>query len=292
MSLVSVKNITKDFGRRRGVFGLNFEIGYGEIVGFVGPNGAGKSTTINILAGFVKPDAGNMVIFDLPTDHLNVYKLMPRIGLLFAENTLQEDLTASQTFKRSQELLRQDLSKNWQDMAKLLELDLDKPVKKLSLGNKKKVAVINALMHKPDLLILDEPTSGLDPLITSRFFGLLEGVVKRGGSVFLSSHELAEVQQICSRIMMIKNGKIIISDTTQNILEKAYKVFIFKNIPDKLLKSVQTLSKSRRTIRAGDETKLYTKDARPILNLFAKNKFYDFYLERPSLEEMFQESYK
>ena len=174
MALVAAKNLTKDFGQGKGVFGLNFKIEPGQIVGFVGPNGAGKSTTINILSGFIKPDAGSVEIFGQTVDHLSVYKIMPRIGLLFAENTLEEDLTPTQIFERSQELLRRDWSKNWRSMAKTLELDLNKPVKKLSLGNKKKVAIIAALMHQPDLAVLDEPTSGLDPLMTSRFFGLLQ----------------------------------------------------------------------------------------------------------------------
>jgi ABC-2 type transport system ATP-binding protein len=290
-SILQTQNLTKDFGDGRGVFDLTFDIQPGEIVGFVGPNGAGKSTTINLLAGLVKQDKGLVKLFGQQTTQTTTYKVISRVGLLLSESTLDLGLTAEQTFRQSQALLGIDATSEWQRMAKLLSLDIKKPVKKLSLGNKKKVGVINALLHSPDLAIMDEPTSGLDPIIQVRFTDLLKEVKQRGGAVFLSSHDLSEIQHACDRIIMIKDGKVILSDRTDNLLDQASKVFILKQPSRQLLTKLQSAATIDASRSNDHETVLYAKHHEDIIKLLAQEKFYNFYVERPSLEEMFREYY-
>jgi ABC-2 type transport system ATP-binding protein len=290
--LLKTQKLTKDFGHQRGIFDVDLEVKGGEIVGFVGPNGAGKSTTINILAGLVKPDRGNVELFSKLVTTTSIYPLMPQIGLLLSETTLDEGLTAAQTFRQSQQLLNFHSDTPWQEMSEMLELDVDKQIKKLSLGNKKKVGIVNALLHQPKLVIMDEPTSGLDPIIVAKFTGLLRSVAKRGGAVLLSSHDLNEIQHLCDRVVMIRGGKVILTGSTGDLLEKASKVFILKKPGAALVKKIQAEMTDAEIEHLDDDVTVYLKDAKPMLQLLAGQKFYDFYLERPNLEQMFKEYYE
>ncbi|MBL8159045.1 ABC transporter ATP-binding protein [Candidatus Saccharibacteria bacterium] len=291
LTRLDANDITKDFGNGRGIFDVNLTVHKGEIVGFVGPNGAGKSTTINILTGFINPDRGHFAVLGEMADTGSIHHLMSRIGILLSEPTIEPDLTAAQVFRRSQELLGLDCSQNWRRMSQELELDVDKKVKKLSLGNKKKVGIINALMHEPDLLIMDEPTSGLDPLIRSRFMAMVKQMADNGGAVLLSSHDLGEVQAICDRIVMIKAGRVILSDTTDHILDKAERAFRLLAPPKELLAAIRKL-KIRVTEEAGSEAVIHTAHYKEMIELLTRHKFYNFYIERPTLEETFKENYR
>jgi len=291
-TVLQATGLTKDFGNNRGIFDVDLTVNAGEIVGFVGPNGAGKSTTINLLAGLVKADRGTITLFGQTVTSTSIYKLMPQIGLLLSESTLDQHSTAAKTFRQNQELLGRGNDAAWQDMAKSLSLDVNKPIKKLSLGNKKKVGVINALQHQPKLVIMDEPTSGLDPIIQAKFSQMLRHITKSGGAVFLSSHDLDEIQHVCDRIVMIRGGKVILVDSTESLLEKASKVFTLKHPPAALVSKIKATFPNLTTKHSNSDLIVYTTEYRELIKLLAGQKFYDFLVERPNLEEMFKEYYE
>jgi ABC-2 type transport system ATP-binding protein len=292
MHKLEVTNLTKDFGNKKGAFDINFSLEPGQTIGFIGPNGAGKSTTLNMLSGFIKPDSGEIRIFGQNVNWLNIHNLYPRIGVLLSEVAFEKNLKPSQIFGQSEMMLNRNLKSKWQELAEFLELDVNKKFASLSYGNRKKVGIINCLMHDPELVLLDEPTGGLDPLIQQKFFSLLKKITDKDGSVLLSSHVLGEVQSACDRIMMIKNGKIILQDTTKNILDKASRVFKIKNPSKDLLDILHNQNTVIKTETFGEEILIYTDKHPKILEILVENKVFDFYLEKPSLEEMFLQFYK
>lgn len=292
MHKLEVTNLTKDFGNKKGAFDINFSLESGQTIGFIGPNGAGKSTTLNMLSGFIKPNSGQIKIFGQNVNWLNIHNLYPKIGVLLSEVAFEKNLKPSQIFGQTEMILNRNLKSKWKELAEFLELDVTKKFSSLSYGNRKKVGIINCLMHDPELVLLDEPTGGLDPLIQQKFFSLLQKITNKGGSVLLSSHVLGEVQSACDRIMMIKDGKIILQDTTKNILDKASRVFKIKNPSKDLLDILHKQNTVIKTETFGEETLIYTDKYEVILQTLIKNKVYDFYLEKPSLEEMFLQFYK
>ena len=283
--------LTKDYGRNRGAFQVSFEVKAGEILGFIGPNGAGKSTTINMITGLIGPDSGNIELFDHRVSHSRVQDMKNRMGILYSEPFFPPGLTPRIIFKRTASL--RSLSKDsWTELAEYLEVDLDRDFGKLSLGNRKKVGVVVALMHNPDLVIVDEPTSGLDPLMQQKFLKLLLDVKERGGSVMLSSHILTEVEAVCDSIVMIKSGKIIERKNTQELLNSLPRVFRLKCPSQELLKSLRDLDPQAQIKQFQEEAKCYTFSHEVILKKLVDQGITDFYLERPSLEEIFMEQYK
>lgn len=291
-AVINAENLVKDFGNNRGIFDVSFSVQPGEIVGFVGPNGAGKSTTINILTGLTNADSGNTSLFGQTIYPTNVHKVLRRVGVMYSESTLDETKTARQIFQQTQQLFIKDCSASWQSMSKQFNLDIDKKVKKLSLGNKKKVAAVRALMHEPELIIMDEPTSGFDPIIKDVFLGLLRGAADRGAAVFLSSHDLTEVQHISSRILMIKNGKVILDDATPKILNSSLRLFRLISPPKQLTQKLSKLSGIHDFQTQGSDVLLQTSDYEKILKIMGATDFYNYFVEQPSLEDTFKEKYE
>lgn len=291
MALLETFNLSKDYGNNRGAFEINLSINPGEIVGFIGPNGAGKSTTLNMCAGLIQPTSGSFKVFNEGTNWLNIHNHFPNIGLLLSEVNFDKNLTPKDIFEENEALIGKSCKSKYLELAEILQVDLQKPFGSLSFGNRKKIGIINSLMHSPQLVIMDEPTSGLDPLIQQRFMGLLSDIAKQGGAVFLSSHVLSEVQAFCGRIIMLKGGKIILEDTTESILNKAARLFRIKNLQPELLQQIQTVANISKIQHVLDETLLYTTEFEKVLKLLLQLQFYDFFVERPSLEEMFLELY-
>jgi ABC-2 type transport system ATP-binding protein len=291
-AVISAHKLTKDFGNAKGIFDISFSVAPGEIVGFVGPNGAGKSTTINAITGLTKPDSGSFSLLGTPLTQTTVHDVMHRIGVMYSEPTLEDSKTARQIFERTGALLGKDCTKKWQEMSRLFNLDLDKKVKKLSLGNKKKVQAIRALMHEPELIIMDEPTSGLDPIVKDSFMELLHAAATRGAAVLLSSHDLTEVQHISDRIIMIKSGHIILDDQTSSILNTSNRLFRLINPPAELSKKLSSLSYIHDLHPQGNDLTLQTPEYAKLAKLLGDNKFYDYFIEQPSLEDAFKEKYE
>ncbi len=290
-ALLQTDNLTKDYGEGRGAIDINIEIFPNEIVGFIGPNGAGKTTTLNMITHLIHPDHGSYYLFGHEIKAESDYiKISEKIGSLPSEGGLYDSLTARQLLTYAKALYETE-NDNIDVLATNFKLDLDMKIKKLSLGNKRKVGIIQSLIHKPDLLILDEPTSGLDPLIQKEVLDLIRQVKDSNGAVFLSSHNLAEVENICDRVIMIKEGKIIFSGKTTDILKKSLKRFRIENSTKDFYQKVKNLKSVKKSEYTIGDIILYVEDPKEVLQFLEKENNYNFYLERPTLEEAFADYY-
>lgn len=227
VSIIEVSNFTKDYGSNRGVFDISFNVYKGDFFGFLGPNGAGKSTTIRHLMGFSKPDIGSLKI-----NGMDVYKfhsiLMEGIGYLPGEVNLPIYLTGKEFLKEMLVLKKVKDTTYFNMLKDLFFLDLNQEIKFMSLGDKRKLAIISAFMNNPDVLILDEPTSGLDPASQDVFLNFLLKEKEMGKTIFLSSHIFREINRTCDRIAIIKDGKIVSNfnkDEFNKINENIYEIY-------------------------------------------------------------------
>lgn len=216
MSIIDINNLTKYYGKSRGVIDLNLNVTEGDFFGFIGPNGAGKSTTIRQLLGFIKPTTGEAKIFgkDCVKDSTSILK---DIGYMPSEAMFYNDLRVQDIIKLSANLHKKDCSIEANELCERFQLDTKKKICELSLGNRKKVSIVCALQHSPKLYILDEPTSGLDPLMQKEFFDVLTKRNQEGATVFLSSHVLSEIKRYCKHAAIIREGKLIANSTVEDL---------------------------------------------------------------------------
>lgn len=226
MPLLEIKHMTKDYGDGRGIFDVNLSIRKGEVFGFVGTNGAGKTTTIRHLMGFLKPQSGTASInkMDCWKESAEIKKM---IGYIPGEIAFPDASTGTEFLKRQAELLGVKDMSYAESLIKKLQLDPTANLKRMSKGMKQKTAIVAALMANPDILILDEPTTGLDPLMRAEFIDILVQEKKKGKTIFMSSHMFDEVEHICDKVALIKDGKIIAVKSTKEIKhneDKVYKV--------------------------------------------------------------------
>lgn len=224
MDIISVQNLTKDYGLGRGVFNVNLAVQKGEVYGFLGPNGAGKSTTIRHLMGFSKPDAGRAEILGKDT-FKNYYKLFENVGYLPGEVALPEGLTGYQFLKMMKDLRHIKNEKMMKSLIEKFELDPSGETKSMGTGQRRKLAIVAAFMHDPDILILDEPTSGLDPIMQEVFINFILNEKEKGKTILLSSHIFSEVDATCDKIAIIKDGKIVDKFVTNDLKHNKTKVF-------------------------------------------------------------------
>jgi ABC-2 type transport system ATP-binding protein len=206
--VIRTEELTKSYGRHRGVTGVNLDIRHGEVFGYLGPNGAGKTTTIRTLLDFIHPTRGRASIFGLDS-HQGSLAIRQRVGYLPGELVLYENMTGAEVLRYLGNLRGGVVWPRVQELSKRLDSDLNRPVRTLSHGNRQKIGLIAAFMQQPELLMLDEPTLGLDPLVQQAFYGLLTEAKAEGRTVFLSSHILPEVERVCDRVGIIREGKII-----------------------------------------------------------------------------------
>ncbi len=225
-AVITVDGLTKTFGTQRGVGDLHFDVMQGEVFGFLGPNGAGKSTTIRMLVGLCRPTAGTVTVFGRnPMDES--VAIHRRIGYLPGDLALHTRLTGRQHIEFAAQVRKMHDRQGLDHLVERFDVSLDRPVRTLSKGNRQKIGLVLAFMHQPDLLILDEPTSGLDPLMQHEFQRLVRETVDDGRTVFLSSHELDEVQRIVDRVSIIKDGRIIVTDTVDGLRRTAPRTIEF-----------------------------------------------------------------
>jgi len=219
MFAIETKGLTKYYGKSRGIIDISFQIKEGEIFGFIGPNGSGKSTTIRLLLSLLFPTSGAGKIFnyDIVKDGPKIKQM---VGFVPSEVHYYEKMTVKELLEYSARFYKVTLNHHFNRLVDALDLDLTRKIDDLSMGNKKKVAVIQSLIHKPRLLILDEPTSGLDPLIQNRFFEILKEENEKGVTIFFSSHVLSEVEKLCHRVAIIKEGRIVNEDDISSLKEK------------------------------------------------------------------------
>ena len=219
MYLIETHNLTKFYGKARGIMDIDLKIEPGEIFGFIGPNGAGKSTTIRTLLGLIFPSSGTGRIFglDIVKDTKEIKK---QVGFMPSEVHFYEKMEVHELLDYSANFYETDCESRIVELADTFDLDLDRKIIDLSRGNQKKVSILQSLIHKPPLLILDEPTSGLDPLMQAKFFDILKEENNKGTTIFFSSHTLSEVQKMCRRVGIIKEGKIIAVEDIETLRKK------------------------------------------------------------------------
>ena len=287
MKAIETTNLTKYYGKSRGIEELNLTVSKGEFFGFIGPNGAGKSTTIRTLLGLIKSSSGSASVLGLDIEK-DKEKILERIGYLPSETTFYAGMRVRDVLKFSADLRGKDCSEEAKVLCERLQLDTSKKVDELSFGNKKKVAIVCALQHKPELLILDEPTGGLDPLMQREFFQILQERNEEGTTIFLSSHILAEVQRNCTRAGIIREGKMIACGSVEALSRtNAKRVHVQGDVHIEELQEVRDLRQTENGM-----TFLYGGDINQLLQVFAKQNIQDSSISEPDLEEIFMHYYK
>ncbi len=300
MSVINVERLTKDYGYGRGVFDVSIRVEKGEVFGFLGPNGAGKSTTIRHLMGFSQPDDGKVEIFGKPTFG-KYYEILKNVGYIPGEVALPAGLTGKEFLKMMQDLTGIHNNERLEMLLDLFELDeasLLGDVKRMSLGVKRKLAVVSAFMSDPEVLILDEPTSGLDPVMQERFIEFIHKEKERGKTILLSSHIFSEIDNTCDRIAIIKDGKIV-SEFVANDLKHASKKYYtvdFETEEDKKKFLRSSGGIESLTMINDKENKIFIsiedKDLNKTINLLSATDVTKFSNRKESLEDYFMKFYK
>ena len=298
--IINVEGLTKDYGYGRGVFDVSIHVEKGEVFGFLGPNGAGKSTTIRHLMGFSKPDKGKVEILGKPTFQ-KYYEVLKKVGYIPGEIALPAGLTGKEFIKMMQDLTgikNEERLKMLSDLFELDEASLLCDVKRMSLGVKRKLAVVTAFMSDPEVLILDEPTSGLDPVMQERFVDFIHKEKARGKTILLSSHIFSEIDNTCDRIAIIKDGKIV-SEFIANDLKHASKKYYaidFKTEDDKK-KFLKKSSEIKSLILLDDKDKqisvsIEDKDLNKTISYLSEVEVDKFSNRKESLQDYFMKFYK
>ena len=294
MSTINVEHLTKDYGHNRGVFDVNIHVENGECYGFLGPNGAGKTTTIRHLMGFSKPQSGTTSILDKDSWQYAA-ELQNTIGYLPGEIALPSGMSGAAFFTMMKKMRNIQTDTYCNMLLQRFKLDLNIDMKQMSLGVKRKLAVVIAFMHDPDILILDEPTSGLDPIMQQIFIDYIRSEKERGKTIFLSSHIFHEVDATCDRIGIIKEGKLISefqADDLRKQKVKTYRVtFKDKASYEAFIAMPYTFaSKNEKKIRARVHIK--NEEVNTLIHDITKLQVADFHEIPFTLEDYFMQFYK
>ena len=290
MSIIEVNQLTKYYGKSRGIVDVSFNVDEGEIFGFIGPNGAGKSTTIRLLLSLIHPTSGSARVFgkDVVTQGPEIRR---DIGYLPSEVYYYEGMKVIDLLKYSASFYDCDCTERMKALSETMELEMHRRISDLSYGNKKKVGIVQGLLHSPKLLFLDEPTAGLDPLMQRKFFDLIRQENTRGVTVFFSSHILGEVQRLCSRVGIIREGKIAeISDIRtlqQNNYKKVSVTAEGLNQAAFDLPGVTKVQAENGTVHF-----FFKGDINTVLQKIAPLQVSDVTIEEPTLEEIFMHYYE
>ncbi|HSK47622.1 MAG TPA: ABC transporter ATP-binding protein [Coriobacteriia bacterium] len=294
MNVIETTKLTKYYGESRGIEDLDMTVSEGEIYGFIGPNGAGKSTTIRTLLGLIFPTSGSATVFG--KDILaSGPEIRQEVGYLPSEVFYYDDMRAIDLLRYSASFYNKDsktTEKRIRELADRFDLDLKKKIDDLSYGNKKKVGIIQGLAHQPKLIILDEPTGGLDPLIQQEFFHLLREENAAGATVLFSSHILSEVQKLCDRVAIIKDGTIIRVEQIKTLLENATKRITLETATDPEVARYAIDGVTEVTATNHTVSFLYHGPVNSVTKLLAEQDLLDFLVEEPDLEEIFLHYYE
>jgi ABC-2 type transport system ATP-binding protein len=290
MNVIEIRKLTKYYGKDRGILDLDLEIQEGEIFGFIGPNGAGKSTTIRTLLGLIFPTSGSGTI--LGKDIVRESREIKRhIGFMPSDVNYYEKMDVAELLRYSGGFYGVDCSARTAELADTFALDLDRKILDLSQGNKKKVSILQCLIHRPRLLILDEPTSGLDPLMQNKFFDILRQENRDGTTVFFSSHTLSEVQKMCRRVGIIKEGRIIAVEDIETLrrkqLRKVEVEFASAELRDRF--AIDGMISPRKHNHALNF--MYAGRIEELIRVLPGQEVTDLLIEEPTLEEIFMHYY-
>lgn len=290
MNVIEIKNLTKTYGKSRGIDGVTLSVKQGEIYGFIGPNGAGKSTTIKLLLNLIFPNSGEAKIFGLDCVK-DTTKIKEDLGYVPSEVRYYDDVKVGEIINYAK-TFKKNIDEEYVDhLIKTFDVDLNKKIFELSLGNKKKVALIQAFIHKPKLLILDEPTNGLDPLVQQKLFTELVTLKNSGSTIFLSSHNLTEVEEFCDRVAIIKEGKIIEVKNIEEFANKKVKRITLK-LSQNLSEEVKTLGGEILEFKDNVLVFNYNGNITKLLSLLVKYPVEDLIIEEKKLSEVFMAYYE
>ena len=287
MDVIKTEKLTKYYGKARGIMGLDLTVSEGEFFGFIGPNGAGKSTTIRALLGLITPTSGSATVFgkDVTIEKVSILR---DIGYLPSEALFYGGMKVKDVLKLSADLRKKDCKAEAKMLCERLQLDVSRKVDDLSFGNRKKVAIVCTLQHRPKLLILDEPTSGLDPLMQKEFFDILRERNREGATIFLSGHILSEIQRNCTRAAIIRDGKMIACDSVDALSKtNAKRITVHGSINLEPLSDVRDIKNSENTVSF-----LYGGDMGSLLRTLASGQVDDLTVTEPDLEEVFLHYYE
>lgn len=269
--VIDIQGLTKCYGKNRGVNEVSFSVEEGDMFAFLGPNGAGKSTTIRCMLGLIHYQQGKICLLGNRYDGLT--ETLKHIGYMPSEAMFYPGMKVKNVMRFAAEARGQNCDKEAARLCEALEVPLEKKIEELSLGNRKKVSIVCAMQHQPELLILDEPTSGLDPLMQDTFFELLQEANRKGTTCFLSSHVLSEVKKYCKNAAFIKNGRILTVDSIENLTKSS-------------------LRQVRVWLNGKEERFSYEGNIQELLSKLQKMAVEDVLIEEPSLEEIFLHYYE
>lgn len=270
--VIEISHLTKHYGKHRGVLDISFHVNEGEIFGFLGPNGAGKSTTIRSMLGLIRFEAGSIKILgkDIQKDKETI---LNEIGYMPSEAMFYPAMKVKDIIRMAADVRKKDCQQEAEKLCERLQVDVNKKISDLSLGNRKKVSIICAMQHKPKLFVFDEPTSGLDPLMQTEFFKLIREYVAGGATCMLSTHVLSEVKQHCKNVAIMKEGRLQCVDTVDNI--------------------TKTSTKRIRMLRDGkQEDFIFKGDLNDLSKELVGHDIADILIEEPPLEEIFMHFYQ
>lgn len=271
-NVIEIKNLTKNYGKHRGVTDVSFCVGEGDIFGFLGPNGAGKSTTIRSMLGLIHFEGGSIRIFEKDIKK-NQEEILKEIGYMPSEAMFYPSMKVKDIIKMAADTRKKDCGEEAQKLCERLEVDVDKKISDLSLGNRKKVSIVCAMQHKPRLFVFDEPTSGLDPLMQTEFFDLVQEYVSQGATCILSTHVLSEIKKYCKKAAIMKEGKLQCVDEVENL--------------------TRTNTKRIQVTRDGkQEDFIFGGNLNDLLRELAEHDIEDILIEEPSLDEVFMHFYE
>jgi len=291
MNVVEINNLTKYYGKERGIIDVSFNVEEKEIFGFIGPNGAGKSTTIRTLLALIYPTSGSAKIFGKDCIKYGP-EIKKEIGYLPSEVFYYDKMKVIDLLKYSASFYKKDCSKRIRELADTMDLNLNKKIDDLSFGNKKKVGIVQGLLHEPKLIILDEPTSGLDPLMQQKFFELLQEENQKGATILFSSHILGEVQRMCNRVAIIKEGKIIQLEKISALQENNYKKIRVQTIASLDPNYFNIAGVSNLAVSQNMISFLFKGNINSIMKKISEIEIINVWVEEPDLEEIFLHFYE
>lgn len=271
-NVIEIENLTKNYGKHRGVADVSFQVEEGDIFGFLGPNGAGKSTAIRSMLGLILFQKGSIRIFgkDIRRDR---EAILGEVGYMPSETMFYPAMKVKEVIQMAADVRKKDCRKEAEKLCQRLQVDMDKKISDLSLGNRKKVGIVCAMQHRPKLFVFDEPTSGLDPLMQSEFFKLIQEYVAEGATCMLSTHILSEIKNYCKNTAIMKEGRLLCVDSVANIS--------------------RTNAKRVKLQREGrQESYIYKGDMNGLVRGLAGYDIQDILIEEPALDEIFMHFYE
>lgn len=278
---IEIRDLVKTYGKARGVSGISLTVEQGDFYGFIGPNGAGKSTTIRSMLGLIYKNSGSIRILGMDAEKERT-AMLRKIGYMPSETIFYPNMKVSEVIQMTAKAYGKDCRERARELCERLQVNTNRRIEELSLGNRKKVSIVCNMQHDPELYIFDEPTSGLDPLMQKEFFTLLKEVNEQGATIFFSSHVLSEIQMYCNKAAIIKEGKLITADTVENLSNTAAKKVTYHGDGKKLILP----GASNLICEDGKTTFMYQGESKELLTALLQVEAREVKIEEPSLEEI------